>query len=123
MRELNDKEDITKVINQFYEKVKKDDLISFFFNKVVSVDWDRHLPVMYEFWEQTVFGTGNYRGNPMSIHLKLNQKSPITPEHLSRWVDLFTTTVDELYSGENAERMKQRAISIATIMQIKLSSP
>lgn len=123
MRELNDKEDIAKVINQFYEKVKKDDLISFFFNKVVLVDWDRHLPVMYEFWEQTVFGTGNYRGNPMSIHLKLNQKSPITPEHLSRWVDLFTTTVDELYSGENAERMKQRAISIATIMQIKLSSP
>ena len=39
---------------------------------------------------------------------------------LARWLQLFTSTVDELFEGEKAELAKQRAMSIATVMQLKL---
>jgi hemoglobin len=43
-------------------------------------------------------------------------------EHFQRWTELFTATVDEMYKGEKAELIKQRAMSIATVMQIKIFS-
>ena len=36
-------------------------------------------------------------------------------------IKLFTTTVDELFAGSNAEQVKQRALSIATVMRIKIA--
>ena len=122
MKDLGSRTDIAKVVDRFYDKVKTDDLISFFFSEVVPVNWNEHLPVMYDFWEQVVFGTGPYLGNPMKIHMNLNQLSPLKQVHFERWTELFIATVNELYQGENAERMKQRAISIATVMQIKMAS-
>lgn len=122
MKDLENRNDIADVVNRFYEKVKTDDLISFFFTDVVPVDWEKHLPVMYDFWEQVVFGTGPYNGNPVKIHTDLSRKSPISHLHFNRWTELFISTVDDLFEGENAERMKQRAISIATVMQIKIAA-
>lgn len=119
--DLKGRNDIACVVNNFYDKVRKDDLIAFFFSEVVPVNWEHHLPVMYDFWEQVVFGTGPYHGNPMHVHVHIHSKSEMKTEHFERWVSLFTSTVDEHFSGENAERMKQRAISIATVMQIKIS--
>lgn len=40
--------------------------------------------------------------------------------HFDQWVKLFTKTVNELFEGDNAELIKQRATSIATVMQIKI---
>ena len=40
--------------------------------------------------------------------------------HFDHWLMLFTTTVDDLFEGEKAEQTKQRATSIATVMQIKI---
>jgi hypothetical protein len=36
-------------------------------------------------------------------------------------VELFTKIVDELFEGRNATLMKHRAVSIATLMDIKLN--
>ncbi len=41
-------------------------------------------------------------------------------EHFQRWILLFNETVDELFKGEKAELIKQRALSISTVMQIKI---
>jgi len=43
-------------------------------------------------------------------------------EHFQRWIHLFTETVDELFEGNTSELAKQRATSIATVMQIKMFS-
>ncbi len=40
--------------------------------------------------------------------------------HFETWLSLFTTTVDNLYRGEKASLMKTRALSIATVIRIKL---
>jgi hypothetical protein len=48
------------------------------------------------------------------VHLKA--------EFFERWTALFTDTVDEMFAGEKASLAKQRAISIAVVMQIKITT-
>ena len=43
-----------------------------------------------------------------------------TQEHFTRWLNLMSEVVDKWYAGEKAEMMKERARSIATIMQVKI---
>lgn len=112
--------DIEKLVNSFYEKVKINPDIGFFFSDVVKVNWGKHLPVMYNFWENIVFHTDNFSGNPMEKHRKVHQIYPMKKEHFKVWEQLFTQTVDELYEGKNAEFIKDKAISISSILQIKI---
>ena len=119
-KDIKSRADIELMVNRFYDKVKKDEVIGYFFTEVVQVNWEKHLPVMYNFWENIVFHTGSYAGNPMHAHQKVNQKSPISMQHFQRWNLLFTQTVDELFYGDIAESIKQRAVSISTVMQIKI---
>lgn len=119
-KDIANRDDIILLVNSFYEKVKKDQVIGYIFNDVAKVNWEKHLPVMYDFWENVIFFTGSYTGNPMTAHKQLHQKVPLNAEHFQEWIKLFTQTVDELFEGDKAELTKQRAISIATVMQIKI---
>ncbi|MBS4063931.1 MAG: group III truncated hemoglobin [Chitinophagaceae bacterium] len=121
-KEIENREDVIALVNVFYEKVKKDGHISHFFTEVVKVNWESHLPVMYDFWENIIFHTGAYTGNPMQVHQHLHDQSPMLSTHFERWLALFNETVDELYTGEKAFLVKQRALSIATVMQIKIGN-
>ena len=56
----------------------------------------------------------------MSVHTHLNKLTPLTKEHFERWLQLFTGTVDELFEGNKAMIAKEKALSIATIMEIKI---
>ena len=119
-KDIRTREDIELLVNRFYEKVKSDPVIGYIFTDVVKVNWNKHLPVMYSFWENTIFFTGGYSGNPMEIHKRLNQRVSLKAEFFEQWTTLFTDTVDELFAGEKASLAKQRAISIAVVMQIKI---
>ena len=119
-KDIENRQDIELLINSFYKKVKTDTVIGYIFNDVMHVNWDRHLPVMYDFWENTLFYTGGYNGNPMQIHTRLNRITPLLPDHFRQWNLLFDLTVNELFAGEKAELAKQRALSISTVMQIKI---
>jgi hemoglobin len=120
--DIKDRTDIARLIDSFYEKVKKDKTIGFIFNDIAKVDWDHHLPIMYDFWEGIIFQTGSYEGNPMRVHISLNQRIPLRAEHFARWKMLFLETVNELFEGEKAELARQRAVSIATMMEIKTNA-
>ena len=119
-KDIEERNDIELLVNSFYDKVKADPVIGFIFNDIARVNWKKHLPVMYDFWENTLLFTGNYTGNPMEIHRRLNQVIPLTPAHFQQWLVLFTTTVDELFAWQKAELAKQRAISIAMLIQLKI---
>ncbi|MDZ4680814.1 MAG: group III truncated hemoglobin [Saprospiraceae bacterium] len=118
--DIQNRADIETLVNTFYEKVKKDEAISYFFTEVIPVNWEHHLPIMYDFWENLLFATGNYEGNPMAKHKGIHRKSPLSMSHFQQWIRLFNETVNELFEGENAELIKQRAQSIATVMQVKI---
>ena len=120
-KDITGRADIELAIRSFYDKVVADDTIGFIFNDIAKVNWEKHLPVMYDFWENVLFFTGKYSGDPMNVHKHLNNIIELNMQHFARWTRLFNQTIDELFQGENAERAKQRALSIATIMQVKLA--
>lgn len=121
-KDIENKKDIQLLIDTFYKKVKEDNTIGYIFTDIAKVNWEKHLPVMYNFWENTLFYTGSYDGNPMELHKHLHKLMPLTKEHFKQWITLFNKSVDELFKGKNANLAKQRAFSIATVMQVKILS-
>lgn len=119
-KDLENRKDIELLITTFYDKVKADAAIGYIFNDIAKVNWEKHLPIMFDFWENVLFFTGGYNGNPMIIHQHLNRVVPLTQQHFKQWEKLFTETVDELFDGINAILAKQRALSISTVMQVKI---
>jgi hemoglobin len=117
--DIKNRADIEKLINAFYDKIKTDSKIGYFFTEVANVNWEKHLPRMYDFWENIIFSTGDFVGNPMAKHKELHQKSTMTEAHFQHWNALFDETVNELFSGEKAEEIKQRAANIAMAMMYK----
>jgi len=122
-RDIENRKDIAHLVNSFYDKVKRDEIIGFIFNDVAKVNWEKHLPVMYDFWENIIFFTNNYSGNPMIVHMHLNQLVALKKEHFEQWMKLFTATVDELFEGKKAALAKEKALNIAAIMETKITSP
>lgn len=118
--DIRNREDIILLINTFYDQVKVNRTIGHFFSAVVNVNWDRHLPVMYDFWEGIVFGKSGYTGNPIQAHHRVHSLHAFSKTDFDEWLKLFHSAVDSLFEGEKAELIKQRASSIATVMQIKV---
>jgi hemoglobin len=57
----------------------------------------------------------------MRVHIDLHQKEPLTQAHFERWLAHFNATVDEMFVGPKAHLAKERALSIATVMRIKIA--
>jgi hemoglobin len=118
--DIQSKKDIELLIKSFYDKVIKDETIGFIFNDIAKVNWELHLPIMYNFWETLLLDASTYRNNAMEVHYVLNRKFPLEENHFRRWLQLFSETVDELFSGEKAVMAKKKAKSIADLMQYKM---
>lgn len=120
MKKLESHEDIEHLINSFYAKVVKDEMIGFFFNDVAKVDWDKHLPKMYAFWKSVLFGQMTYKGNPMGAHFPINEIQAMEQKHFDRWLHLWTITIEENFKGENADTAIYKAENIARLMAFKM---
>lgn len=122
-KDIINRNDIVLLVDSFYQKVQQNERIGPIFNQVVQVDWGHHLPKMYDFWESILFGKAIYKGNPMLTHFDINKKAALKNEEFDTWKNIFFNTVDELFEGENATVIKQKAQSIADLMHFKLNSP
>lgn len=119
-KDIQSRADIDDLMNRFYARVMNDEIIGYIFTDVVRLDLTRHLPVIGDFWETLLFGSGSYQKhgrNPMRIHALLNLKTPLKAEHFRRWLGIFRAIVDESFAGERAEFAKTRAEAIADRMQ------
>ncbi len=117
--DIESRTDLERLMADFYARLLNDDSISYIFTDVAKIDLEKHLPKITDFWEQVVFNTGNYRANVMQIHQELSRQEPFTETHFNTWLGHFDMVVDEKFSGENAEKIKTRALSIATMMKLK----
>lgn len=118
--DIRNKEDIKILVDAFYQKVKSDAAIGYLFTEVAIVNWEKHLPIMYNFWDNILFHTGNFDGNPMMKHRLLNEKSTLTEAHFLHWTKLWKKTVDSLFEGEKANEVKVRAKNISKAMISKV---
>lgn len=124
MSEKNDiqnRQDLLNLVTRFYERLLADSSISYLFTDIAKIDLQHHLPVLVDFWDAILFQSDTYRKNAMQPHLSLHQQSPLQKHHFETWLRYFKESVDELFEGEKAFQAKERATSIATVMQIKIS--
>lgn len=118
-RDIENREDLLLLMTEFYKKLLADNSINYLFTDIAKIDLAHHLPVLVDFWDSILFQSNTYQKNAMQPHMVLHQKSPLLKHHFETWLNYFTTTVDELFEGEKAFLAKERARSIATVMQIK----
>lgn len=111
--------DIKLMVNDFYNKVKRDSLLSPIFFEHIPTNWQPHLDKMYQFWNAALFGEKGYVGNPFSKHAKMNT---ITPLHFERWLLLFNQTIDAHFLGNMADDAKWRASIMADNFMRRLAS-
>ena len=98
----------------------KDPIVGHFFNEVIELDLSSHLPVICDFWESVLFDLAIYRGNPMTKHIALNDKSPMQKQHFERWLQLWRETVRSEYKGTLAEKAITKAEQIGSLMEYKI---
>lgn len=120
MPDIQTRADLQKLVNHFYAKVRQEPALGPIFNEIVKVDWESHLPKMVNFWENILFQTGSYKGGMMYTHLNVNALTPLAPALFERWLALFFRSVDELFSGPNAEAAKTQALRVAEVMNAKI---
>jgi len=120
MQDIETKQDLEILLSKFYSKLLSDESISYIFTYVAKIDLQSHLPNIVDFWNLSLFGKGDYSKNVMKIHLDLNGEEKLNEKHFKTWLNHFYDTVDANFSGKNAEIIKTKALSIATVMQIKM---
>lgn len=116
LADIKTKEDIKLLVDTFYSKVQKDDLIGAIFNERMQNRWPEHLEKMYRFWQTILLEEHTYSGSPFPPHKHL----PIDQTHFDRWMSLFTATVDSLFEGKIAEEAKVRAANMAYMFLYKI---
>ena len=120
-KDIETREDIELLMHTFYERLLADERISYIFTDVAKLDIKTHIPVIADFWESVLLNKNVYHNNAMKIHMDLNDKTPLSKEHFTVWLTHFTETTDELFEGAKALLAKQRAKSVATLMEIKIA--
>ena len=119
-KDIETSEDVALLVNSFYDKVQKDDVIGYFFSEVAKVNWDEHLPHMIQFWETVLLGKATFEGWPMRTHLVLSQKERLMPNHFERWMELWFGIVDNNFEGEIATEAKNRAKIMRDLILFKV---
>lgn len=113
MKDIESKEDISLLVNEFYGKVLKNDFLAPFFS---SLDFAKHMPKMVHFWSFALLNEPGYTTNVVEKHLQM----PLKEEHFQIWISLFNETIDSNFSGEVANQAKQRAMLIGWTIKSKI---
>ncbi|PWK26252.1 hemoglobin [Arcicella aurantiaca] len=120
MQDINNRTDVEKLVTTFYENVHKDPLLAPIF-EMPTEEWTRHLTRAVNFWENWLFDTGSYTGGMMWVHAQANMAHGLTTERFEHWLSHWFSTVDSLFTGENATFVKNKALEIGQIMNSKFN--
>lgn len=117
MNDIQNRKDIQNLVDSFYEKIRKDELLGPIFNAHIPENhWEEHLEKLADFWETNLFGIPKFKGNPTMKHVNVdkNLNYGIEQAHFGQWINLWFETINEKYKGEVAERAKNAARKMAT---------
>lgn len=123
IKDISERAEIENLVNHFYTRIRSNSLLGPIFDNAIGDHWDTHLPIMYSFWSSIILNEDSFKGNPLKKHIELAGKFNLEKIHFETWVELFHASVDELYQGPKAIEIKERASSIAQVMQSKICNP
>lgn len=115
-QDIEQLEDIKIMVDEFYGKIRIDQLLGGIFNGAIKDRWPEHLDKMYRFWQTVLLDEHTYKGSPFPPHAGL----PVAQAHFDRWLILFNETVDSHFSGEKAERAKWQGARMAELFLSKI---
>ncbi|QOD62054.1 group III truncated hemoglobin [Polaribacter haliotis] len=120
-QDISNRKDIKFIITKFYDKLLVDETMLPFFEDIVAENHlEEHLEIISDFWNDILFYTSTYKNNTMQKHLDKNAFVKFQKEHFTSWISYLFETIDVYFEGENANNMKNRARSIATVMELKM---
>lgn len=109
---------ISTLVDEFYTRVRADEMLGPIFARAITGDWEPHLNTMKDFWSSMVLSTGRYDGRPLPKHMAL---PGLTPDHFTRWLELFYKTLQDTAPSQQAEDwFIDRAVRIAKSFQLSL---
>ena len=119
--DLQNRDDVAKLVHSFYDKIRINEEIGPFFNETIH-DWDAHLEKLTDFWESNLFAVRNYYGNPPQVHVEVDQKfhHAVNPDIFGLWLNLWFETLEELFEGDNVETLKFRARKMGTVFMMAI---
>jgi hemoglobin len=118
MDDIKNKDDIALLINTFYATATKDPLLKPTFDRFIdSHSWDTHVLKIIDFWSMVIFKNNDYSGNVFAPHIPMQ----LTKVQIDNWVQLFSSTVDLLYSGPNADEAKSKAEMMGIMFTSKIN--
>ena len=119
--DITNRQDIIRLVDAFYERIRKDDKLGPIFEDIAHVNWNTHLPRMYDFWDSVIFRTGTFRGNPLVAHAKLVPLADMGRATFDRWLTLFRETVFELFEGTQAALIVRSAEDMANVIHGRIN--
>ncbi|PKV52087.1 hemoglobin [Aquimarina sp. MAR_2010_214] len=119
--DIRNRDDVAMLVAVFYKKIRKEKSLGPIFNHVIK-DWDKHLDRLTDFWETNLLFVPKFKGNPIEAHKQVDQtfNHSITNEHFGIWLQLWITTIDDLFDGELATLAKNRARKMSTTLFVKM---
>jgi hemoglobin len=115
--------DLEKLFYRFYEVTRGDDLLDPIFQRIKGERFEEHVHTISSFFDNVLFFTGSYEGNPMEKHHMINLVSRFQPAQFERWLKYFCQVTDELYAGEHAKMLKKRVVAIGKVMEQGVIDP
>lgn len=116
VKEIESIADVRLLVDDFYNKIRKDDLLADIFNEVIKDRWPEHLEKMYCFWQTILLQEHTYYGAPFVPHANLL----VSKKHFDRWLFLFHETLDKYFVGENVWKAKRQADKMAEMFLMKI---
>lgn len=115
-KDISTIEDINLLVDNFYQKIRENELLSPIFNRIIQDRWPQHLEKMYRFWQTVLLGEHTYFGSPFPPHAKL----PVNQQHFDTWLLLWHATIDSHFLGEKATEAKWRGNKMAEMFLSKI---
>ena len=115
---LVSEEEIVRLVDAFYAKVRRDPILAPVFERAIAPDaWPVHLAKMYDFWSSVMRTSGRYKGNPLAVH---GQVKGLEETMFEPWLKLFRETAAELFSPEIASIFREKSELIAKSLKLGL---
>ncbi|HPF11183.1 MAG TPA: group III truncated hemoglobin [Flavobacteriaceae bacterium] len=115
-KDIQNREDIFKLVSTFYGRIRRDELLGPIFNSHIEKDkWPAHLQKLTDFWTTNLFAVACFKGNPTLAHINVdrNLNNEVEQKHFDTWLGLWFNTIDSLFKGELAEKAKNAASNMA----------
>ena len=121
-KDIDTRADCERLVRAFYGRALTDPIIGFIFVDVAKLDLEAHVPRITSFWETVLLGARSYGGGAFRPHAEIHLQVPLRRAHFDQWLNLWKSTVDELFAGERAELAKAHAVRVAAAFHQRLQS-